>query len=130
MPSNPQRHCVFVEKTKSKTKAKKENKNGDQRMSKPNRLNSAGSGHVGPHRTMREREVPSGAVRALQKAFVGTNVVGEGPSMRPLEKLRLSNTALAEPRNDPRFKDVFTSHPANSGRFPESPKRTKTKKKK
>jgi hypothetical protein len=89
MPSNPQRHCVFVEKTKSKTKAKKENKNGDQRMSKPNRLNSAGSGHVGPHRTMREREVPSGAVRALQKAFVGTNVVGEGPSMRPLENIHM-----------------------------------------
>lgn len=93
-------------------------------MSKPNRLNSRGSGHEGPHRTMWERSV------SRHRTFpIGVNVMGEGPAVRPQEVLLKANRALAEPRNDPRFKDIGTSHPANSGVFPDTPKKPPKNKK-
>lgn len=95
-------------------------------MSKPNRLNSRGAGHEGPHRTTREREDSRRRMRVFQE---GVNVMGEGPALPPKEKLMCSNVALAEPRNDDRFKDIFTSHPSNSGRFSETTNKKTTKKK-
>lgn len=48
--------------------------------------------------------------------FIGTNIIGRNPQFKQ-EELLARNRALAEPRNDPRFKGISTSHPSKSSKF-------------
>ena len=84
-------------------------------MSSVNRWNSAGSGHTGPFKTMKQRAYDKRAEK-MPPLPGGSNVVGKAPDLN-MNVVRTRNLALAEPRNDPRFTDINTMHPGLTGKF-------------
>lgn len=88
-------------------------------MSKVNRYNSKGAMNPQFHNTISDlqrdwlvsRKWPS----HLFNTGKGGNVIGKSPDLG--DKLYERNQALAEPRNDPRFKDINSMHPKRTGKI-------------